>query len=324
MNSDKQKKKNVIFPYIILIIVLLAGVIGIIYWLLVSKSSVEYQSFFVRDIIAPYVQGSTMSLKNNLAIIRDKSSINTFYGAPGIDTNKVREGAQKLGLSNEDYKENQQLFLWYKEDDELSDYVALNLKTGVVDLWYDGGVNVEPINPDDAYSYLADIFGLSSKNVNLLSTTKSSENNLVLYYGFKFNERRVFFNQASEYMATITIIDGKITNALFYAFPNEDEYVEQGQLRPLTSISPNILMNAVYTGTIVPDRVLSAERTGFLASPPESIDINLTSEVDVYYYYVDESTGRFYLLPSIEATGKYIDNENGTGLIKLIIIDQEL
>ncbi len=318
--SKIDKKKNVLYIVIvILVIVLMIVVVALLRVMLPGANTQEYVEMNMPDIGGNYRVGTDFVLRNTLEI--DTELQNTLFKHSGaVNPSPYRQVAQKLALSKESSNEYTGLYFWNTQDEDPYRYMNINVKTGTLELRYRGGFHEDTLEVDEVYAYIQDFFRVELYDVYLDKTVESG-NTQTLLFKATHEDKTVYTKPGADTFGVVTLINGKITSIVLHGLmPQEFELV--GELEPVEEISPSAIARLQYLLYVYPDQASSQSSMGAEAIASGRVDINMTGYSQALLFFQDSVAGESYLLPSLEITGRYLDEKNNGGTVKIIVVNK--
>lgn len=303
---------------------------------LVLCASYTIWAAFFRGTPPVEVKQEFMTLNNfnnytspkNYTIVSDELTIdksdNNFVmkPSPQIDIQNIKNGALKLGLSNEAENESLGLTVWTKPgvNNALGDRVMFDTRKQILRVNYANGINSENLDSDKAYDFLTDFFGLPKHEVTIVKNFKVGGANSVSYQ-VKLFGRPVFFNLADPNFSEVGIKDGKVVQFFIYLLPKD--FSRGFELKSLSKVSKENISGLYAQANFKPDNPTGGSEFGseFLFASPATVGFR---EYKHGYIYFRDSVLGPVLIPTINISGVYTDANGERGEAILIVVNQEL
>lgn len=318
-----QNKKGIL--YLIIFGIVLFACIAATVWNVVFRTTennvLPYSNLTLQDFYS-YRYGSDFTYVTD-AVKVDAVKENYFYKAesPAIDKNNLKNGALKLGLSNEAYNPGKKLTVWTKPgiDDLSGDYIQFDETVNTLDLLVDGGLNSKELEVEEVYPYLVQFFGLNENEVTISENTKFGDT-VFLTYQAKLFDKHVYFNGGNQTFATVAVTKGKIIQVFIRILPKN--FSNAGELKSITEISKETIPSFYYQISVKPQINVGSSNSGTEIgfNPPASFGYR--QHENSYMLYTDPVLGNV-LLPVVAVSGVYTDKSDDRGEATLLIVNQE-
>jgi hypothetical protein len=315
-----KSKKNIRFILItaILTLVLILGIVLIVLTRQNKKEVKNYQKVVLKNYSSPYKLTQDFTFENELSIPIPKE--NFYYQSGNIkQLDKIRTGANKLGLSKENQNTLSEFYLWSKTENTQIDAITLNNARGLLNLNYQDGVNSEVVEGKDSYTYMSSFFGLSPLDTKLKYQSEDEEN--VFTYSFKqeFLGKEIYFDQGTNSMSTVRMKTGKVIE--YYTYITDKNLTKGKELKPLSIVSNANIQSLNYFMNFEPANTVASSLYGSETQFIRPVSIFMKDYSESFYYRIEGNT--FVLYPAIKISGEYIDNKNNKGNVTIVVINQD-
>ncbi len=264
--------------------------------------------------------GNDLLLENSLTV--DKPHDNDFLLSQQTNMiNFCRTAAQKLGLGYEALKVNGDGY-WLKDSKNAStNYIKFSASDGRIRLSYEYGINSDTVQPENAYKYLIDFFGIDAYNA-VVANKQTRESTVTTSFKIKFNDADLYMDKTSESAGFVTMKNGKIIDAGFYILPKD--LANGGKLKSIEKIDTEQIASTYYYSSTKPES-LPAQLTvgGEEAVAVYPVKINLQSYKEVYYAYYSPTDARYYMVPAYFVSGNYLDSKDNPGTVSILMLNQQ-
>lgn len=313
-------KKNWKLILTILGVIVLIALIVYIFVRPQTQSQKTYSHLKLSEFNSNLKYGSDFTYLSSLSF----NSVDNNYVYKSNDANfidEIRNGAAKIGLSNESNNNQRKLNVWTKEgvEDLSEDYVTFDQTSLTFRVKYHPGLNSQNLNVSDVYSYITNFFALPKHEVTIVSNTTSGNANF-LSYKVKFNGQPVFFNNVDEIYSTVTLTNGKITQVFMYILPGDTE--KKFEIKPLTKINAEILDQKYFQIRLTPTDFTSTSSSGSEQSFFRPARVGSTESAFGYFFLKDSTEGLLYV-PVVVLTGNYTDAKDFRGRSLLLVVNQD-
>lgn len=248
---------------------------------------------------------------------------NLVYKVSGLNSGieSVKNAALKLGLSKEIPNVNTKITKWVREGENVRalNSITLDNVKGTVNVFYENGINDQPLGSEEYLNYLKSFFGFPVMYEIYLISRETQQDSEFLNYGIKWQEKDIYFDQADNVFLSVTVANRKIISVFFHLLPTE--IIEFKKLKPIDKVTKDNIASYYYQLNVKPKEIQSASEYGSETIVVPPIKVGLRGQKDAYILFNDPTLS-WLLIPVIDFNGVFLDANNQKGSVSLLIVNQ--